>query len=522
MAEKTPGSVGTSKPSEAGFLKRLFSVFLGADPEAEKKKLLKSIGKDLAHSRYKFYKPKGSEALPGLARFFYEIYKIVAPAQVLLANAANSGVLKSFVIENFLSKEQREISERLTDAWIQEKSKTLSVKDLSELVKQNMIQFFSIFDGELTSRIDSAHSTLLALTNFINFDYYFLLKKFDSGIPERNFTYHPKFETISADYIVDDIKDFLEVFLPLNLEADWKRILGALKEYRNIDVLPVDPWMKLAAALGSVREGHILEQIVRHAHKDPYWTASPRSSADRVVEPFLDKLRSQMEIQLQKIAQERRNSKIEDLAKQVFGTSVVVRMKNYTDKANVVYSKKMLGGFTQSAALNYLRAFLIDYFKKDVRELADLIIIRGQWSTTILSQQLSDAYHSLLDLSDAIIKFDDSLADDGEMGTKLRIVLAKSDRDKDQLKYLRNLLKDTNDKASSLVNKSALNLISVGRHLKGLIEDHAKPHHELILNWKEIENAAAHPLKDWMLEAYKKIYYLVQLLQYYVVKDGNS
>jgi hypothetical protein len=77
--------------------------------------------------------------------------------------------------------------------------------------------------------------------------------------------------------------------------------------------------MKLTAALSNVRDSHVLEQIVRHAHKEPYWTAAPRASAERIVEPFLDKLRNQMEIQLQKIAQERRNSKIDDLAKQVFG-----------------------------------------------------------------------------------------------------------------------------------------------------------------------------------------------------------
>ncbi len=520
MATKSPGPAAAGNPPDTGFLSRILSIFTGGDPEAEKKKILRSIGKDLSRSRYKFYKPKGSEALPGLGRFFYEIYKIVAPAQILLTNAAGSGVLRSFVIESFLSKEQKEISERLTDAWIQEKAKTLSVKELSELVKQDMIRFISVFDGDLTSRIDTAHSTLVALANFVNFDYFFLLKKFDSSIPERNFTYHPKFETISADYIVDDIKDFLEVFLALNLEADWKRILGALKEYRNIDVLPVDPWIKLTGALGEVRQSRILEQIVRHAQKDPYWTASPRASADRIVEPFLEKLRSQMEIQLQKIAQERRNSKIDDLAKQVFGTSVVVRMKNYTDKANVVFAKKMLGGFTQTAALNYLRAFLIDFFKKDVRELVDLLIIRGQWTTNILSQQLSDAYHALLELSDEIIKFDESLGDDGDLGAKLRNVLAKSDRDKEQLKYLRNLLKDTNDRASGMVNRCALNLISVGKHLKSLIEDLARPHHEIVLNWKEIDGAAAHPVKEWMLGTYKRIYYLVQLLQFFVSKEG--
>jgi hypothetical protein len=506
------------KPGGGGFLHRIFSIFGAGDPDAEKKKLLKTIGKDLSHSRYKFYKPKGSEALPSMGRFFYEIYKIVAPAQVLLTNASGSGVLKSFVIDSYLSKEQLEISEHLTDAWIQEKAKTMSVKDLSELVKQDMIRFFSVFDGDLTSRIDSAYATLMALSNFINFDYFFLLKKFDSSIQERNFAAHPKFETISSDYIADDIKDFLEVFQALSLDADWKRILGALKEYRNIDVLPVDAWVKLTGALNDVRNSHVLEQIVRHAQKDPYWVVPPSASAERVVEPFLDKLRSQMEIQLQRIVQERRNTKIDELAKAVFGTTVVVRMKNYTDKANVIFAKKMLGGYTQTAALNYLRAFLIDFFKKDVRELVDLIIIRGQWTTTVLSQQLSDAYHSLMDTSEAIIKFDEALADDGEIGTKIRAALAKSDRDKEHIKYLRTLLKETNDTASNIVNKSALNLISVGKHLKSLIEDISRPHHEVVLNWKEIEGAASHPMREWMLESYKKIYYLVQLLQYFVVK----
>ena len=522
MTKSNSATSSSDKQPEVGVLQRIFSVFLGGDPESDKKRLIRSIGKDLSRSRYKFYKPKGSEALPGLGRFFHEIYKVVAPAQVLMANAAGSGVLRSFVIESFLSKEQRAISERLTDTWIQEKAKTVSVKELSELVKQDLTRFLSIFDGELISRIDTAHATLVALANFVKFDYFFLLKKFDASLPERNFSYHPKFETISADYILDDIKDFLEVFLPLNLDADWKRILGALKEYRSIDVLPVDSWLKLAGALGDVRGSRVLEQIVQHCQKNPRWSAPPRASAERIVEPFLEKLRSQVEIQVQKIAQERRNSKIGDLVKQIFNANVVVRMKNYTENANEAYARKMLGGFTHAVALNYVRAFLVDFFKKDVRELVDLLIVRGQWTATSLSQQLSDSYHALLDISDEIIKFDDSLADDGTQGTKLRMVLARSDRDREQLKYLRNLLKDTNDRAAGIVNRTALNLIAVGKFLKILIEDLAKPHHEILLNWKDIEGTAAHPAKEWMVGIYKKIYYLVQLLQFLVGKDGNS
>ncbi|HAE21662.1 MAG TPA: hypothetical protein DCG47_04970 [Spirochaetaceae bacterium] len=503
----------------AGFFQKILGIFGMADPEMDKKRLVRQIGKDLGHTRYRFYKPKTGEALPGLARFFYECYKVIAPAQVLLTNAAQSGVLKSFVIETFLSKEQRALSERLTDEFIKEKAKTVPLRDLQESVKQDMLNFFSAFDAEKTMQIDNAYSTLLSFINFMNFDFFFLLKKFDSNVAERNFSYTPKFDAISGDYVADDLHDFLEVFLPLNLDADWKRIFTALKEYRNMDVIQVDAWVKLIPALNDLRSSAVLEQIVRHVKKDPYISASPRLTGERIVEPFIDKLKNQTSMLIQKIVQERRNSKIDELAKAVFGTSVVLRLKNYTDKANSAYAKKLLGGYTQTQALNYLKAYLIDYFKKDIRELVDILLIRGQWSTNIQSQQLSDGYHALLEVSEGILQFDDGLADDGDMGTRLRSAMMKCDRDKEQIKFVRQLLKDVNDKALALVNKAAINLINVGRHIKSMIDDLGKSHHEVILNWKEVENAAGKPMKDTLTDIYKKIYYMVQLLQYYVKED---
>ncbi|MBN2875377.1 MAG: hypothetical protein JXM71_09815 [Spirochaetales bacterium] len=523
-ADPTPrGQAQTDDDSAvSGFFQKILGLLGMGDPEADKKRLVKTIGKDLSRSRYKFYRPKTSEALAGLARFFYETYKVIAPAQVMLTSAAQSGALKSFVIETFLSKEQKQQADALTDAYILEKSKSMNAKDLHEHVKQIMLTFFSGFDAEKTAQIDGAYSTLLSFINFINFDFFFLLKKFDANISERNFTYNPKFDSLSGDYISDDLHDFLEVFLPLNLEADWKRIFNALKEYRNMDVIQVDSWTKLAPALKDVRDSGVIEQILRHVKRDPYIEVTPRTSTERIVEPFIDKMKNQTTMTLQKIAQERRNSKIDDLAKAVFGTSIVLRLKNYTEKANIQFSKKMLGGYTQTQALNYLKAYLIDFFKKDIRELADVLLIRGQWSAAVQSQQLSDGYHALLEVSEQIIQFDDSLADDGELGIKLRNSLMKADRDKEAIKFVRQQLKDVNDKALGLVNRAAINLITVGRHLKSLIDDLSKPHHEVLLNWKEVENASAIPMKDAMVGAYKKIYYMVQLLQFYVKEDSSA
>jgi hypothetical protein len=68
--------------SEENFFQRLISMFLGnSDPEAEKKRLLKSIAKELSRSKYKFYKFSSDEALPQLAKLFYDIYVLNGKGQ---------------------------------------------------------------------------------------------------------------------------------------------------------------------------------------------------------------------------------------------------------------------------------------------------------------------------------------------------------------------------------------------------------------------------------------------------------
>lgn len=505
-------------------VEKILSIFASiGDPDAEKKKILKAIGKDLSRSRFKFIRTKGNEALPALARFFYELYKITAPAQVFLQNASSSASLRSFVIESYLTDEQKKFSERLTESWIMEQAKSMDLKALAERCQSDLATFLAFFDSERTRDIDAAFSSLVSFANFVNFDFYFLLKKFDSSLPERNFSYKPKFEAINAEYVSDDLADFLEVFLALDLEADWAKAFATLKEYRNAEIIQVDSWNRILDPATEIRRSQVLEQFVRFMKKDPYWNAQPKYPTDRIVEPFLQKMRTQIDTLLHKINAEKRNAKIDEVSTQIFGTSVVVRMKNYAEKANVMFAKKMLGGYTQVQSLNYLKAYLMDHFKKDIREIVDILLIRGKWSTTVQSQQLSDSYHALLEVASDILSFDESLGDDTDYGARIRSTLAKSDRDKEQLKYLRTMLKDANDKATALVTKSAVNLIQLGRQLKFLIEDQAKVgRHIVILNWKEIEGASSGNLKTQLVESYKKIYYMVQLLQNFVKKEDTE
>jgi hypothetical protein len=270
----------------------------------------------------------------------------------------------------------------------------------------------------------------------------------------------------------------------------------------------------MLSLLDEVKRSDVLSLIIQHADRDPFYKPAINVSYERIVEPYFNKIKAQTEATVQKILRERKNQKIDQLCLAVFGTTAISRTKNYTEKASEIYAKRVATGFTHTAPVNYLKAFLLDYFKKDIRELHDLLIIRGKWSTDMLTQQFSEAFHQTMDVAENIVKFDDSLSEEGELGMKLRKAMGRIvDRDPASTKLLRTQLDEVNGAAQTMINEAAQNLIVIAKDLRSILEDYDRTTHDLLLNWKEIEAMTEQPIKQRIVSVYKKIYYLVQLMQ---------
>jgi hypothetical protein len=498
------------------FLDKIFSLFSQAnDPESVKKKLLKQLTKELTQNKYaRFYKIKTEEIEPPLGKFFFDMYKIAAPAQIIMQNAVKSAQLKQSVVEAFMDKKLLEIQARLSPEVIEENAKKTVPKELSKRLKEDIAALSGAFDTAQISAVDRCYNLILAFAQFVTYDFFFLLRKFDPNIPERNLNYQPRFEHIRAEYISEDLKDFLDVSFAVDPDQDWKTALKALKAYRNnVDVVSPEAWNKLLVFLRDVRKSNIMELMIRHIDKNPVWQSSPKLPDEHIVEAWLEIKRSEAEEAIDKIVNAKRNAQIDLLAKNVFGSADVIRLKYYTPQAGEIYTKKNFDGFLHVQGLNYLKAFTLDYFKKDIRELCDLLLIRGQWSNMALSQQMSEGFHSILNISEKLLAFDEALSDSGENGFRLKASIVKADRDKSQAKYVRIILKTVNNSAMEMINSSSAALIAIGKNLKNILDDAQKSPHELIINWKELDVISETPLAQRISGIYKKIYYFVQLMQ---------
>lgn len=502
------------------FFQRIISAIFGsADPEVEKRRLLKAIAKDLSRSKYKFYKFSSEETLIPLAKFFFELYKIIGPAQLLFQNIQNPNTFKYAVIDFMMSEKQCQIIEMLTEESILERAKTIPAKELASKINEDLTLLSNEFDLEKIRRIDALYSKLMLFSAFCTFDYYFLLKKFDSNLHERDFNYIPRFEAIRGEYIADDLKDFIAVAWALPLSEDWSDVVSLLRDLKGIEPIAAGVWTKTINKLKDLQSSQIFEKTIQLITHDPSYTPVFTSKQERIFEPYFEKLKTQAELTIKKVEQEKTNSKAENLLQNIFGTTVVLRLKNYTESANIAFDKKRIPGYKHHLALNFMKAFLVDYLKKNIREFTDLILVRGKWVTAALSGQMSESYQTLLSISDQITEFDTMLSDESEQGLKIKNILIKADRDKEAARILRSILKDTNDKAIFLVTSGAQNLVIFARTVKSLLEDREKPQPQMLINWKELDRFVDKPIRETGIEIYKMIHQFIMLIQLYLPKD---
>jgi hypothetical protein len=500
-----------------GFLDRLFALFASDDPERQKQRQLRDIAAELKRSRARFYNPAKGTVEPNLARFFWELYKTVAAAQVLLKGAEVSGALKMALVELSMTEEQALLKGRLTEKAIDERAKKgADPAGLEMEVKRDLKTLMEGIDTDWMNDLDALFNRILVFLDLVGFDYFFLLKKFDPGLPERDFSYAPRFDSVDGAIVQGELQDFLEVLPNVDPESDWDRLLSVLKEHRGMEVVARDALRKSLQLIRDVQRSGVILLVVKHLLQNPSWKPMVRAHRDRIVEPYLSKLKTEAETTLHKVVQGRRSEKMEELARAVFGsTGAVEKLSHYSEQANPEFAQKMLGGFLYVTALNYLRAFLVEYLPRSIREVVDLLLIRGKWANTQPSNQMSEAYHQLLAVAEKINRFDIDLAEDGELGRRLKTIALKADRDRKALVQLRMSLQQVNDEARLMIGDSVQHFVSVARVLKLAHEDVGKPNPAFLTNWKELKPSSDKELKVVIAAAYKKIYNFVQLMQMY-------
>ena len=508
----------SSMAKENFFLNLFASIFGSKDPEAAKKRLLKNISKTLSKSKFHFYKFASHEIDPSFAKYFYEIYKVISPAQVMF-ESTSPNALKNIVLNSAMTDQQKELADSFTKENLLKEAQGKKVEEYVEEVYNRLQNLTAQFSEEKIIKIDTLYTKLILFKNFIQFDYYFMLKKFDASLRERNFTSTPRFQSINGTYILEDIKNFISVAWPLPLDWDWEDMFKLVKSIKGVEPLAYGTWKKILNRIKNLRDKEALEMMIQLISEDPSYKATFPAEEYHIGDDYFSSLNKQVDEAVEEIKKKQAANKVEGIASQIFGEGAVTHLKYYTVNESDIFERKNLGSYMYCEPLGYVKTFLLNYVKKEIRELSDIILVRGDWSNPQVSKPMSESYHQLLEISEKITQLDEGLSEHSNLGMKLKTLLPRSERDRESRNIIQTTLRDINNAAATMIMRTNQHLITYARNLKMALEDLVKyPKSELVLNWRDLDKFAEGNLKRMCVDAYKKIYLLVQLLQNFPVQ----
>ena len=483
------------------------------EPASDKDVLLKQLGKELSLNKYaKFYRLRQGEADVSLGQYFYSVYKTIYPLQVFMNDPTREIRIKQITLEAFLDKSVMDIIRRISPEGIAERRKVAGV-DISKELKEDLAALFAGFDSPKIIAADKCYNLMAAIKQFVFFDFCSLIRKFDPEMTEGDFLSQPTFAPVDANIVAPDIAAFLSILPSTETNESWKTVFEIFKYCKGgTDVIPLAHWNSLLLSLKDVRQSKILELINKLATGNPILDIRSIVPNENLSALWLEQKTIEIREVISDIANSQKNAQIKTLEQAVFGSLATMRLNYYTPERSVILLDKELETFTYAPALSHLLAFIQEYISREIQELCEILLIRGQWTNNGASRQMSEGFHTVLDIAAEIIGLDESLSEDGSNGPRLKGALLRVDRDKNQARYINTVIESINEDVLNIINRAVPALIVVGKHFKALMDDYDKKPFEVIMNWKELALYSKTPIPQRISVVYKKINYFVQLM----------
>jgi hypothetical protein len=495
---------------------KVLNLFSGDSNEnlSDKEIVLRQRIKDLGENKYaKFYRMKTEEVDSSLGQFFYSIYKMILPIRTFMKDTVKTAKLRQIVLEAFLDPSIVEIVKRISPAEIEERSKNTKPRELAAQIRADIDALKAKFDSGRIDKINRCYNLVMNVFYLAMFDYPSLIKQFDANFTEGPFGGDAKFSPAKASSLAKNIADFLTISHDINPDNDWKTLLKLLRLCAGEELIPDNQFAQMLIGLRDVLNSHVLELLVQCGSKNPIWQCKPKVSDEHIAEAWLDARINKAQGSINEINDAEKHKHINVLLKDIFYGGDLAQLDFYTVARSDALRKKDLTHFVYAEGLNYLAVFLSEYVEKDIKELCDVLLIRGQWTNIAISMEVSEALHQLQELPEAITRLENALSDEGADGSRLKAALIRVDRDHSQARYINSIVDSINDNALEIINNAVQDFSVFDKHLKMLVDDVQKKRPEMIINWKELNSVSKQPMLQLMAENQSRINCFIQLMQ---------
>lgn len=505
---------------------KILSIF-GFSQSPEKKKL-RSVKKYLRNSKAGFINVGNDTLEPNMAKFFYTLYQFSFSYLPIIERIRKSDSLFSIIFEECLNEKQKSRFIALSSEGLENKLKEIPLDLLKTQTADEYNLFISDMSAQDLRRINETYSVFKAFEELITFNYYSILVLFDSSLPPNDIKYKPKFTAIKGEKALSSLKDFSEVLNVIAFVPHWEKVFNTIRIYnRGVDPVKENIWQKIIKDLVNLKKSGLIEAIIHHLEGNTNFHPMSALRVENLSSKYLDSYKDNIQNFFYKVQQQQEAKEINRLMSHVFNQEELSRMssykmKNYSEEASTKIYSRVSIGYRYSKAFLYLKAFLIEIIKTQMRDVINILIVKGQWQVNQFSRDLADQLHSCMSLTEDIKNFDDLLSETNTYGKRVFVLLHRQLKDKSSGDLLKQAVEDINSKALAILKKSYKELGALKVLTDEVLKDFERENktRELLMNGKELElevdSSSGLPFVKSLESADNKVSFFMEFLSLYV------
>lgn len=434
----------------------------------------------------RFYLVAQKTATPAMAQFFFELYRYVSGLKKGLLYAGKSLRLRQAVFDYYLDNAGSELLSSISPDNINSDSLHYDIDELAKRIQTNTALITKKFDVAWSKKANDLYNQIVLFSWFVHFDYPVLLAQFSQygQFNNNDLSANVHFMKARSEAITENLKDFLALTGIFCRDADWNAIFEIVSNMNGISY-DIDAWHILEKSVSQVISSEILPLIIQHVDDNTEWENKVLNSKIYYAEDFIEQYIKNAKKTLETIRINNERKKIAIFADEVFNTEIVNAAQYYTDEDLEEFEERGCGGFTKTSAFNYLLSFFNSYLGQ-IKLLTDVFVIKGFWLDRACPIELSMTLQKLNDTFTKLSDFDKSLADSGDTGAKLKLLLAKSIGKNKKNETLQKRIDSINFEAGDLIKSAADHLSHLNFNLRKLREDGEMDIPNVLHNWDEI------------------------------------
>ncbi len=503
---------------DASFIDKLLEFFTGKNNEERlKEKQLKSIAHNLSQNS-KFFNVRKMVIQPTFSSLVYSVFRNSQQIAKYFDLKNRRSSIKDFLIDSMLDKKAKDLKEELESDKIidyvrtsQDPAKAIAV------VQKRLKLFISYFDNKRAAEINHTYNQICNLSSLICYEWYFFIRKFDSSISESNLTYAPSFSALEGKYVSEDLIAINDELNGINLNDDFQNVFHYLEEVSH-DKGICSCLKKIIDNLKKLKSNDSLTKMICLITEDPYFKPKSFSTNEKIITDYLKKVQDLTKQTLKEVVAILNRDKVNDLVSQIFNTTIISRMKNYSLKlSDFLVSKGVPSTLDYVDPLNYISAFLTDICMDEIKDRIDVLVIKGEWKTAETSREFVAVLDDITKMVKKVADFDARCGEEGAYGKELRrhSVVVK---DVSSKASVRRTVDEINNEALEIINETIALCVEIGKAMKTLIEDYNLTVPVLIVNFKKIKWTFNDDFNTDMVMVYKKVANMVNVLKRYTKK----